>query len=215
MRRVVISLIVLLIVVAGGFFALRAYVIASAEKKFIGRASATGAATPAQFGVAWTPLFIDSDGRRLEASLVMAPSSCGDARGRASASRPRRIHFRLGQGAGVPEQAVRVVDHVRLFGQWRQSGRADHRQFERRCGRGLCRVRAEIPEALAALRARTFHGQCACAARLSVLCAAARLRRDGERVQLRRGFRALERRAVAVRAASPRRLGQHARRSST
>ena len=77
MRRVVISLIILLIVFAGGYFALRTYAIASAEKKFM-LVHKNGTATPAQFGAAWTPFFIDSDGRRLEASLVMAQPSCRD-----------------------------------------------------------------------------------------------------------------------------------------
>jgi alpha-beta hydrolase superfamily lysophospholipase len=74
--RAVVSLVVLLIVIAGGIFAARTYAIASAEKKLM-IVHRNGTATPAQFGAAWTPFFIDSDGRRLDASLVMAPSSCG------------------------------------------------------------------------------------------------------------------------------------------
>lgn len=75
MRRVVVSLVVLLIVLAGGIYAARMLVIAQSEKKFM-LVHKNGTATPAQFGVAWTPFFIDSDGRRLEASLVMAEPSC-------------------------------------------------------------------------------------------------------------------------------------------
>jgi pimeloyl-ACP methyl ester carboxylesterase len=75
MRRVVIFLVVLLIVLAGGFFAARTYAIASAEKKFM-VVHRNGRETPAQFGAAWTPLVIDSDGRKLQASLVIAPASC-------------------------------------------------------------------------------------------------------------------------------------------
>src|SRR5271154_867325 len=77
MRRVVISLVILLIALTGGFFALRSYAIASAEKKFM-IVHRNGAATPEQFGAAWTPFFIDSGGRKLEASLVMAQPSCRD-----------------------------------------------------------------------------------------------------------------------------------------
>jgi alpha-beta hydrolase superfamily lysophospholipase len=73
--RAVVSLVVLLIVLAGGIFAARTYAIASAEKKLM-IVHRNGTATPAQFGAAWTPFFIDSDGRRLDASLVMASSSC-------------------------------------------------------------------------------------------------------------------------------------------
>src|SRR5271156_409617 len=77
MRRFTISLVVLLIVLTGGVFALRSYAISSAEKKFM-LVHRNGTATPAQFGVAWTPFSIDSGGRRLEASLVMAQPSCRD-----------------------------------------------------------------------------------------------------------------------------------------
>ena len=77
MRRVIVSLIALLIVLAGGLYAARTYAIASAEKKLM-IVHKNGTATPAQFGVAWTPFFIDSDGRRLEASLVMAQPLCRD-----------------------------------------------------------------------------------------------------------------------------------------
>lgn len=75
MRRAVIALVVLLIVLAGGFYALRTYAIATAEKKLM-VVHRNGAATPAQFGAAWTPFTIDSDGRKLHASLVMAEPSC-------------------------------------------------------------------------------------------------------------------------------------------
>jgi len=77
MRRIVVSLIVILIVLAGGLYAARMYVIAASEKKFM-IVHKNGTATPQQFGVAWTPLYVDSDGRRLEASLVMAEPSCHD-----------------------------------------------------------------------------------------------------------------------------------------
>jgi uncharacterized protein len=77
MRRVVISLVILLIALTAGFFALRTYAISSAETKFM-RVHRNGSATPEQFGVAWTPFFIDSNGRRLEASLVMAEPLCRD-----------------------------------------------------------------------------------------------------------------------------------------
>ena len=53
MRRVVISLVILAIVLAGGFFALRTYAIATAEKKFM-LVHKNGTATPAQFGVKGT-----------------------------------------------------------------------------------------------------------------------------------------------------------------
>lgn len=75
MRSLLVSVAILLIVLIGGAYALRVYAIASAEKAFM-RVHRNGAATPAQFGVAWTPLTIDSEGRMLKASLVMAEPSC-------------------------------------------------------------------------------------------------------------------------------------------
>jgi fermentation-respiration switch protein FrsA (DUF1100 family) len=75
-RRIAVSIALLLIVFIGGAYALRIYAIASAEKSLM-RVHRNGAATPAQFGVAWTPFTIDSDGRALKASLVMAQPSCG------------------------------------------------------------------------------------------------------------------------------------------
>jgi uncharacterized protein len=75
MRRLAVSVVILLIVLIGGFYALRTYAIASAEKKFM-LVHRNGGATPAQFGVAWTRFTIDSEGRKLQASLVMARASC-------------------------------------------------------------------------------------------------------------------------------------------
>ena len=74
-RSLVVSLAVLLVVLIGGFYALRIFAITAAEKKFM-IVHRNGAATPAQFGVAWTPFTIDSEGRTLRASLVMAGPSC-------------------------------------------------------------------------------------------------------------------------------------------
>ena len=71
-RSLVVSLAVLLVVLIGGIYALRIFAIEAAEKKFM-RVHRNGVATPAQFGVAWTPLDINSEGRTLKVSRVVAP----------------------------------------------------------------------------------------------------------------------------------------------
>lgn len=74
-RSLVISAVILLIVLVGGIYALRSYAIATAEKRFM-LVHRNGRAVPTQFGVAWTPSVIDSDGRSLQASVVLAQRSC-------------------------------------------------------------------------------------------------------------------------------------------
>jgi len=71
-RSLVVSFAVLLVFLIGGIYALRIFAIEAAEKKFT-RVHRNGVATPAHFGVAWTPLEINSDGRRLKVSRVVAP----------------------------------------------------------------------------------------------------------------------------------------------
>src|SRR5215472_11278690 len=75
LRTVVFALAAILLVLAGGYFALKMFALSSAEKKFM-LVHRNGKATPAQFGAAWTPFSFVSGGRKLEASLVMAPASC-------------------------------------------------------------------------------------------------------------------------------------------
>ena len=74
-RAVAASVAALVIVLIGSFFALRAFALASAEKKFM-LVHRNGTATPAKFGAAWTPFTFDSDGRKLNGSLVKASPSC-------------------------------------------------------------------------------------------------------------------------------------------
>ena len=75
LRTVVIAAAAILFVLAGGYLALRTFALSTAEKKFM-LVHRNGKATPAQFGVAWTPFTIVSGGRKLDASLVAAPASC-------------------------------------------------------------------------------------------------------------------------------------------
>jgi fermentation-respiration switch protein FrsA (DUF1100 family) len=75
LRTAVLAVAAIVLVLAGGYFALKTFVLASAEKKFM-LVHKNGKATPAQFGAAWTPFSFVSGGRKLEASLVTAPSSC-------------------------------------------------------------------------------------------------------------------------------------------
>ncbi|HUO91582.1 MAG TPA: alpha/beta hydrolase [Rhizomicrobium sp.] len=74
-RGLAVPVAVLLVVLIGGFYSLRIFAISAAEKKFM-LVHRNGTMTPAQFGAAWTPFTIDSDGRTLQASLVMAQPSC-------------------------------------------------------------------------------------------------------------------------------------------
>lgn len=74
-RNLVVSVAILLIVLVGGIYALRTYAIATAEKKLM-LVHRNGRTVPAQFGVPWTPSTIDSDGRTLQVSVVMAQPAC-------------------------------------------------------------------------------------------------------------------------------------------
>jgi uncharacterized protein len=77
MRTLAIVVGCLAVALIGGFFAIRVYAISTAEKQLM-TPYKNGTATPADFGVAYTPFWIDSNGRKLQASLVVAPSSCPD-----------------------------------------------------------------------------------------------------------------------------------------